>query len=48
MLGQLLKGRTEDYQVILDMLDQLLAHRRSFRIYLREWAKGHFLRWPQS
>jgi Flp pilus assembly protein TadD len=48
LLQQLLKGRTEDHQAILDVLDQQLAHRRSIRIYLRQWAKGHFLRWPRN
>ena len=46
LLDQLLKGRTEDYSNILDALDYRFAHREAFRIYLREWAKGHFLEWP--
>jgi cellulose synthase operon protein C len=46
LLLELLKGRTEDYKAILDALDQRLAHRTSFRTYLRQWAQGHFLRWP--
>ncbi len=44
LLRELLKDRTEDYQAMLDALDQRLAH----RIYLAQWAIGHFLRWPKS
>ena len=47
LLRELLKDRTEDYQAILDALDQRLAHRMSFRTYLRQWARGHFLSWPR-
>jgi hypothetical protein len=46
LLRELLKDRTEDYQAMLDALDQRLTHRTNFRIYLRQWASGHFLRWP--
>jgi hypothetical protein len=48
LLRELLKERTEDYQAMLDTLDQRLGHRTNFRIYLRQWAGGHFLRWPPS
>jgi hypothetical protein len=48
LLRELLKGRTKDYQVILNTIDQRLALRREFRIYLRQWAKGHFLSWPKT
>ena len=48
LLRELLKDRTEDYQAMLDALDQRLAHRTDFRIYLRQWARGHFLRWPPT
>ena len=47
LLRELLKDRTEDYRAILDALDQRLAHRTSFRIYLRQWASGHFMGWPR-
>ena len=43
LLRELLKGR-EDYQAILDALDQRLVHRSTLRVYLRQWASGHFLR----
>lgn len=46
VLRELVKGRTEDYRAILDHLDQQLGVSRAFRIFLREWAKGHFLAWP--
>ena len=46
LLRELLKERTEDYQAMLDFLDQRLAHRENFRIYLRQWSRGHFLKWP--
>ncbi len=46
VLRELVKGRTEDYQAILDHLDQQLGMSRAFKIFLREWAKGHFLAWP--
>ncbi|MBX9591705.1 MAG: hypothetical protein K2X43_20635 [Hyphomonadaceae bacterium] len=48
LLRELLKDRTEDYQAMLDALDQRLARRTNFRIYLREWARGHFLRWSPT
>jgi hypothetical protein len=48
LLRELLKERTEDYQAMLDTLDRRLGHRTNFRIYLRQWAGGHFLRWPPS
>ena len=48
LLRELLKERTEDYQAMLDALDRRLGHRTNFRIYLRQWARGHFLRWPPT
>jgi len=48
LLRELLKDRTEDYQGMLNSLDELLARRTNFRNYLRQWARGHFLRWPKN
>jgi hypothetical protein len=48
LLRELLKERTDDYQAMLDALDQRSAHRTNFRTYLRQWARGHFLRWPRA
>lgn len=45
LLRALQRERTGDYQGILTVLDHHVD-RRAFRVYLREWAKGHFLRWP--
>jgi len=48
LLRELLKERAEDYQAMLDFLDQRLAQRENFRIYLRQWSRGHFLKWPRA
>ena len=47
LLRSLLRERTADYQGILSVLD-LYVERPGFRIYLREWARGHFLQWPSA
>ena len=47
LLQELLKDRTQDYQTMLYALDQRLAHRTSFRNYLRQWSRGYFLQWPR-
>lgn len=45
LLRSLQRERTGDYQSILTVLDHHVD-RRAFSVYLRQWARGHFLRWP--
>jgi hypothetical protein len=46
LLRALLKERTFDYKQILNTIDAPLRRQHGFAIYLREWARGHFLNWP--
>jgi hypothetical protein len=46
VLRALLKERTFDYKQILNTIDALLRRQHGLAVYLREWARGHFLNWP--
>ena len=46
VLLAVLRERTNDYPEMLDRIDVLL--RPDARRYLREWARGHFLKWPRQ
>jgi len=46
LLWALLKERTKDYGAFLSTLDRHLTGQPGFRRYLREWARGHLLSWP--
>lgn len=46
VLSAVLRGRTEDYRAMLQAIDQHMSGNNQARLYLREWARGHFLNWP--
>jgi len=48
VLLAVLRERTEDYPEMLDRLDYLSRGNTAARLYLREWARGHFLKWPRE
>jgi cellulose synthase operon protein C len=47
VLTAVLKERHSDYQKLLSRIDLLVSRLPALGQYLREWAKGHFLQWPQ-
>lgn len=47
VLRALLKERT-DYKTILNVVYTHMLGRRGFTTYLHEWARGHFLNWPDK
>lgn len=47
VLLAVLRERTNDYAEMLDRIDVLLRRKPEARQYLRQWARGHFLKWPR-
>lgn len=43
VLSAVLRSRTQDYQGMLGVIDQHLDDHEPARVYLRQWARGHFL-----
>ena len=46
VLRALLRGRTQDYREMLTRTYAAIYGRHDLEIYIRQWARGHFLSWP--
>ena len=46
VLRAVLRARTEDYRTMLTRIYASIHGRYDLEVYMRNWARGHFLDWP--